>query len=587
VKTFIFAIKIRERIIKNKMTSTIYITSRPGRSIILSIIAIFYSMTLLAQSDNEGLNSKYYELFNRLDIKLRDDSVLSFTTVKPFSRQLFTAKLEILDSLEKSGLLAATLSKVDKYNIRSFLADNSEWTSSNSSFNVSNQIINKFYKGTPNLFSVNTRNFILKVDPLLNLQFGHSNGKTKSLYQNSRGILLRGSLDKKIGFYTTVTDNQERVPDYVQEWVRRHNALPGVGFYKTFKKDGYDYFNMTGGITFRAAKYINFKFAYDKLFVGNGFRSLYLSDFSNNYLFMRMNARFWKLKYEMVIAETMQSVPQVRREMKPRNYMALHHLSAQLTPWLNVGFYENIMEEGRNGLQLSYLNPMIFYRAAESNLGAAGKANIGIDVKANINRNIQLYGQLLINEFIWNEVRNYKNGSYANKHAFQVGGKYIDAFGIPNLDLQGEINYIRPFTYTNFDSLTNLTHYNQPLAHPLEANVREIVTLLNYQPLPRLYLKGRITYFIRGLDSLDGNIGSNIFRSYLSRPRDYGFFIGTGIPVKSLTAAFAASYEVFGNMFLDLNVSYRNYNIVTQSKSSVLFYNMGFRVNMSPRTFNF
>ena len=50
----------------------------------------------------------------------------------------------------------------------------------------------------------------------------------------------------------------------------------------------------------------------------------------------------------------------------------------------------------------------------------------------------------------------------------QFGGKYIDAIGVKNLDLQAEINIIRPFTYSHNDTIANYTHYNQPLAHPTD-----------------------------------------------------------------------------------------------------------------------
>ena len=136
--------------------------------------------------------------------------------------------------------------------------------------------------------------------------------------------------------------------------------------------------------------------------------------------------------------------------MKPKNYMTLHHLSIQATKWLNVGFYENIMETGNYGLQLAYINPVIFYRSTESNLGASGKASIGIDLKANIAHKFQLYSQILINEFHIKQLLRYNDGAFVNKQAFQVGAKYVNALGIKNLDLQAEFNFIRPFTYTNF-----------------------------------------------------------------------------------------------------------------------------------------
>ena len=376
---------------------------------------------------------------------------------------------------------------------------------------------------------------------------------------------------------------------YVRNFAAALNAVPGEGFYKSYGKDGtaFDFFDIRGGITFNIAKYIHLQYAYDKLFIGNGVRSLFLSDFSNNYLFLRLNTRLWKFKYEMVLAQTIQSVPQIARDMKPKNYMTLHHLSIQATKWLNVGLYENIMETGNNGLQLSYVNPLIFYRATESNLGASGKASLGVDLKANIAHKFQLYTQVLINEFHIKELLRYNDGAFVNKQAIQIGAKYVNAFTIKNLDLQVEYNLIRPFTYTNFDSTTNFTHYNQPLAHPLGASVKELIVVANYHPFPRLYLTGKLIHFVQGLDSAGVNMGGNIFNSYNTRTRNYGYFIGSGIPVNSTAATINLSYELFENGYFDISATHRSYNVSGQANSSVTFYNVGFRLNLQRREFNF
>ena len=560
------------------------------KQVVLLFITVMAFAGAVAQSDDITLGGKEYTLLNRLDILLKNDSVFNYTTVKPYNRQVFTRRMEYIDSLDRAGSLSIKLSLVDRNNIRRFLMDNAEWTRDmQDSFKVKKPIFGGLYKTPGHLLEVNDKLLSVRVDPVLNLQYGHDNDGTGNLYTNTRGVLIRGSIDQKIGFYSYVSDNQEKTPQYVRNFVTARNAVPGVGFYKPYGKDGkaVDYFDFRGGISFNLVKYIHLQYAYDKLFIGNGYRSLFVSDFSNDYLFMRLNTRLWKLKYEMIIAQTIQSVARVGREMKPKNYMTIHHLSVQATKWLNIGLYENIMEDGKYGLQLSYLNPVIFYRAAEGNLGAAGKASVGLDFKANIMHTAQLYGQLLINEFRINDITNYRAGSFGNKQALQLGGKYINAFTIKNLDLQLEYNVIRPFTYTNFDSLTNNTHYNQPLAHPLGASVKEVVLLASYQPLPKLYLIAKIIAYKQGLDSAGFNMGGNIFRSYDSRTRDNGYFIGTGIPVHSTTAALNISYELFENGFIDFNATHRSYNVSGKPNTSSLFYSFGFRLNIQRREFNF
>ncbi|NIG55939.1 hypothetical protein F3J22_20815 [Chitinophaga sp. Cy-1792] len=548
-------------------------------------------LTAYGQTDYINLGNKQYQLLDRLDIRTQNDSLLGFTDVKPYSRKKVTESVLRIDSLDKAGALPYHLTKVDRYNIRSLLTDNWDWAPDYDGRTIKKPIFGVFYKNPGSLYAVNVPDFKLVVNPVLNLQYGHANDGTGSIFVNTRGITLRGTIANKIGFYTTLTDNQERDPLYVREFVADHNAVPGAGFFKYYHTNGYDYFDARGGISFSATKYFNFQFAYDKLFIGNGFRSLFLSDFSNDLLYLRISTRIWKFDYENIISQTVAPFLPYdqggQRVIRPQNYMMMHHLSLQVCRWLNLGFYENVMEDGKNGFQLAYLNPVIFYRAVEQQQGAVGKANVGFEFKANVAKSLQIYSQLLINEFVTKEVFHYSRGNYANKQGLQIGVKYIDALNIRNLDLQAEANFVRPYTYTNYDSVTNLTHYNQPLAHPLGANFREYIGIAKYQPVPKLYLTGKLMYHLQGLDSAGVNMGSNIFRSYDSRPRDYGFFIGTGIPVNSTMASFAVSWELFENLFLDGSATYRTYNVQDLPKNNTFFFSFGVRMNIQPREFNF
>ncbi|MFT4019644.1 MAG: hypothetical protein QM668_21955 [Agriterribacter sp.] len=558
---------------------------------ILFAAFLLWNYDAFSQSDRIPLGNKQYQLLDRLDIKLQNDSVLSFSAIKPYSRKLYTERAEYIDSLDKAGVISDQLSDVDRYNIRSVLMNNAEWTKAfGDSFSVRKPIFNTFFKTPAHLYETYSKDFILIIDPVLNLQMGKSSELDKTLFTNTRGITLRGNIGKKLGFYTYITENQERDPLYVQQYVNKHLGVPNAGYFKFLSGGGYDYFDARGGIDFAASKFINLRFGYDKLFLGNGYRSLMLSDFSNNYLFLQMDVQLRKFAYKSVYAELIAPFSPIpnRDTVRYKNYMAFHHLSLQLAKWLNVGVYENVIYNGRNGIELSYLNPIMFYRAMEMQLGSGNsKATIGIDVKSNLLKTLQLYGNLVIGEFVFKDLKNYGSGSWLNKQALQVGGKYIDVLGVKNLDLQAEVNIIRPFMYAHKDSSTAFTHYNTELAHPLGANFREYIAVLKYQPFNKLYLTGKLMYNYRGLDSAGVNMGGNIFRSYDTRPRDYGFFIGTGVPVKSLLASFSASYELLQNLFIDVSVANRSYNVQGQPKQSELFFSTGVRWNIGKREFEF
>jgi hypothetical protein len=99
----------------------------------------------------------------------------------------------------------------------------------------------------------------------------------------------------------------------------------------------------------------------------------------------------------------------------------------------------------------------------------------------------------------------YSRGSWENKQGAQLGLKYINVLGIKNADLQIEGNIVRPYTYTNIDSATGFTNYNQPMAHPLGANFREVLAVLKLQPWPKVYATAKMFYQEQGIDSAGKN----------------------------------------------------------------------------------
>ncbi|MFY7900154.1 MAG: hypothetical protein ACOVNY_08215 [Chitinophagaceae bacterium] len=550
----------------------------------------FVSMaTLYAQSDYVMLGSRQYAVLDRFEVMLQKDSVLNFSAIKPFSRKVITERLEYIKELAQQGKIS--LSKADKYNIEVILKDNFEYSKAFSGKDTSlkfKDIFSKSVLKNPPYVGVKRGDFSLYATTYLNLSMGKDNQLSNNLFNNARGIYVRGTVTKNLGYYTYLTENQERDPLYVQQFEQKFGAVPGEGYYKSgFKGNGYDLFNARGGIMFNAGKGVDMQFAYDKVFIGNGYRSLILSDFSNNFLFFKINTRLWKFNYHLLYAQLVRTHRRTTDYLRPQKYMAYHQLDIQATKWLQIGLYENIMFGRSNGFDLSYLNPVIFYRAAEIQNGSPDKVTIGLNIKANVMKKTQLYGQFVLNEFLLSAITNYSSGSHVNKQALQVGGKSIDVFGIKNLDVQAEMNIIRPFVYSHWDTAGSFTHYNQPLAHPLGANLREYIGILRYQPIPKLQLQAKVIAYKQGLDSAGRNFGSSPFRLYTDRPRNEGFFIGSGIPVNTLIASFTATYELLPNLFLDANTTIRNYKKQGAVDFNTGIYSFGLRLNLQRREFDF
>jgi hypothetical protein len=269
-----------------------------------------------------------------------------------------------------------------------------------------------------------------------------------------------------------------------------------------------------------------------------------------------------------------------------KKYAAMHHLSIDVTKSLNIGLFEGVMFGRSDHFEFQYINPIIFYRHIEGTIGSPDNAVAGIDFKVNVKKRAQFYGQFLLDEFILSKLKNDPT-NWVNKFGIQLGAKYIDAFGIKNLDLQAEINRVRPFTYSHFDTINNYTHYNQPLAHPLGANFQEVIGIVRYQPLPKWNFYARAIYFYKGLDTANANFGGNIFKSYLTRLSDAGFNVGSGNKATCLNATLNVSYEFRQNLFFEAGVQNRNYKLASGYKDNSVSFSAGIRLNVYKREYNF
>jgi hypothetical protein len=555
---------------------------------LVRLLVFLFPLTSAAQTTYLPQGDKANILMERLEIKSRSDSFFNFSKAKPYSRKHVVNAVQ--HYAEQNG---KSLSTVDAYNIQRLYMNNLEWLpeADRAKYNSKKPIGKNFYKTPANLYEVHIRDFDLVVNPVIQYTLSKESNSSEKLFLNTRGVSIRGRLANKIGFYSYITDNQERDPAYVRQLVNIRRAVPGQGLYKAFKGTGYDYFDARGYFTFNVTKYIDVAFGYDRNFIGNGHRSLFLSDFGTNNLFLKLNTRIWKINYQNLFMELHAAeIPGTGTTLLPKKYAAMHHLDINVTKWLNVGLFEGVVFGRKNRFDFGYLNPIIFYRSVEQQNGSFDNSIIGLDAKANIGKGIQVYGQLALDEFLLSEIKQNR-GWWANKYAIQIGAKYIDAFGIKNLDLQIEHNRARPFTYSHYDSVANYTHYNQPLAHPLGSNFKEYIGIARYQPAPKWLAVAKLIYYQQGRDSSSRNFGSNIVlpNSPPFRQGDYGYNIGSGWKTNVFYASLFLSYELRENLFIELNAVTRNQKAVTAplttANTSVITF--GLRWNMHRREFDF
>jgi hypothetical protein len=543
------------------------------------------------QSTYAPLNEDYYHWIDRYEVKSGRIAPQIFTASKPYKRADIVA---FIDSADRSN---AFESATDQFNKSYLLTDSWEWFDSEES-NSKKPILRHFYKNRSDLFSVHTNDFDLHINPVLYLGAGKDSERDDMLMINTRGVEVRGMVDQKVGFYTYLTDNQAVLPSYIWDQMALNPVIPHEGFWKEYKDaKGVDFLQARGYITFEATRHINVQFGHDRFFFGNGNRSLIFSDHATPSLFFKGAVKVWKLNYTFLVNQMTADVAGNRSGLRssntgyPTKFTALHHLSLNVGKKLNIGVFEAVVFSEDDSLgtnfRIDYLNPIIFYRSIEQQNGSTDNVLLGFDFKWNAVRKLSFYGQFLLDEFVIDNIR-AGNGWWANKFGIQAGGKWVDAFGISNLDLQGEINVVRPYTYSHNSNYGSYSNYRQPIAHPLGANFKEITGIIRYQPLPRLNLTGKLSLMQVGRDTTGVNWGGDMLKKNTTRQQDFGNTIGQGVSNDILFGTFTASWQVKHNLFIDGRV------VLRKSESAVPFYNtdtmissLALRWNIPQRLYEF
>ena len=452
-----------------------------------------------------------------------------------------------------------------------------------------------------NLVEVQGEDYWFTLNAIVDIQYGKSDPSVaKTTYINTRGIQFNGGLGKGINFTTTIYESQGRFADYFNRYAEsiKPNGgapaiIPGIGIAKEFKTDAYDFPMAEANLSYTPSKFINLNLGYGKNFIGDGYRSLLLSDGASPYPYFKLNTTFWKIKYTNIYTW----LKDVRTEVtEDRTYAtkfaASHYLSLNLSNRWNIGLFESVVWTNKNnrGFDMSFANPIIFYRTVEfASSARSGNALLGLTSKYKISNQINVYGQFLLDEFSLKDMK-AGNKSWKNKFAYQLGVKYYNAFNIKNLLLQAEYNHVRPYVYAHSEAITNYGHNNQSLGHNWGGNLKEAIVIARYHK-GRYFADAKITFGERGLDFNNAtdtfNYGSNIYLGYNdSRPFDTGVNVGQGNKTSIFIADLQAGYLInpSTNMKLFGSLIYRDFNPTTETatafKESTTWFSIGLRCDI-------
>ena len=455
------------------------------------------------------------------------------------------------------------------------------------------------------MFQVVEDDFWFTINPGADLQVGKDNSDAvDNTYNNTRSIHIQGGIGKQLSFSTTFYESQGRFANYINEFARTRSTLgasgtvPGRGKGKAFKEGGFDYPVAEAYLSYSPNEKFNFQFGNGKNFIGDGYRSFMVSDVAAPYPFFKISTKFWKIKYTNI----WMWLDDVRTAIGVNNtnfrkYVAVHHLSWNVNKRLNLGLFEAVVTDNRarDGFDVSFYNPIIFYRAVEFTRGSeSGNAMIGLNAKYKLSDNLALYSQFVLDELTVGRFFDGE-GYWANKFAFQLGGKYYNAFNVENLFLQGEFNLARPYTFSHFeDSTLNYAHFNQPMGHLWGSNFWEAVGNAQYRK-NRWFANAKIVLGKKGFDFENNptSFGGDIYASNDNRTGDTGVKLLQGNETSIFIGDLRAGYIVnpATNLRFFAGLTLRNFDPTTQttnfSKDNTTWFTLGLKTDLFNWYFDF
>ncbi|XOV66517.1 MAG: hypothetical protein ACFHU9_12895 [Fluviicola sp.] len=338
------------------------------------------------------------------------------------------------------------------------------------------------------------------------------------------------------------------------------------------------YTDIRSRVSFSPNKIFNFQTGIDHNFIGEGSRSLFISDYGTPYPFGMIKANFWRVEYTILY--------QFMREGMPGDWQgkfaSSHHLSFNAAKWLNIGVFETVIFNPSDtllerGFDVEYLNPVVFYRPQEYSIGSSDNVLLGLDLTAR-HKNYTFYSQFIIDEFVVSEIR-ARSQWWANKFGGQFGIKGNFRKGDNIFFARTELNFVRPYTYAHLNDKLNHGNQGRPLAHPYGANFAEILAEVRWA---KNNWRGQffLNFAQRGGDTGSINYGADIYLPYINRPEDdFGHFIGQGNASNTWLFRWRIAYKLQKLYDVSLFAEY-NLRYIVQSSQAQNLFSVGLRTNL-------
>lgn len=547
------------------------------------LLFIFFTIFLYNHSytQNVEINNNVYNFLNRLYIK---GIIPSYSNIiLPISRDKVAEYLSYLDDN------SFKLNKVERMMLDDFKRE-FEYELKNRN-DHKKELFDKgnFFENLVDLFSDKERylytyidtNFCFFSNALFESKTFVSNG---DLFDNKNssllrwGAKLRGTINKRIGYYFLVTNGQ-----YLGD---KNLALTDITLKNNYKihEQNSKNFDFTEGYLSYYSKPFMVQLGREKISFGQGYNEKMIISSVNALDFIKLDFSYGFINYSFIHSWL---IPKLNDDVVNRyidderifssKYLASHRLGVSLfNNDLELGFSEMIVYSNR-APEIAYLTPLIFYKSVEHSLQDRDNSLISFDAAARVIPKIKLYGTFIIDDIDFSKIG---TKWWGNLFSYQIGTFISEPLNFENFDLDVEYLKILPYTFSHRFIENNYTNYNSFIGPNIEPNSDKLSVLIKYYLNYRANIQLGFNYLRHGKNLYDEkgslvvkNVGGDINFGHRTIDSEESRFLDGNIE-KIFTSTASFFYEPFNDVFIlfEYNYNLRNEDIkLKQNKINLIF----------------
>ncbi|MBB5622555.1 hypothetical protein HDE69_003633 [Pedobacter cryoconitis] len=449
----------------------IYLTKNKG--LISFLLLLAFTLIKPQQSNAQLIYQPYsYQFYQKLNKNVYSASENSHTSLKPYLISDSSVMRPLHDSLMNSP--ASTIHR--------------SW--------VHRKLFDE------HLIDVKNKDYTFYLDFLPDFQLGREFNGSKTTWLNTRGYQAGITIGQKFFIYTSGFENQAQFSNYELNYTRRTGMVPGQAYSKDpSPTKPIDWSYVTALIGYKVNNSLTVELGQDKTFIGDGYRSLLLSDFAAPYPLLRLRVNLGKKVQYTAMWSYMQD--QYATEFNSfynnrRKWGAFHYVDWTINKNASLGFFNALIAEEADdqgkghGFDLNYINPILFSSGLRPSGTTPDHTLIGFNGKYKVLKNTTVYGQLVFDQA--------PAQTNKNKNAWQLGFRGTDLFKVSRLNYLVEYNTATPNTYTySAHPIVNYSQLSESLAHPLGSDFREWLSIINYS-INKFDFQGQLNYARYGID---------------------------------------------------------------------------------------